>query len=83
MGYEKKMAVKCDEVSLWLHSQHRRVVRRPYRQEHQRKVDAAAPLAAQEACNNDEKCGGLYDKGALEALASSMERTLKEHRVPE
>lgn len=44
VGYEKKMAVKCDE-------------------EHQRKVDAAAPLAAQEACNNDEKCGGLYDKG--------------------
>ena len=36
----------------------------PCRQEHQRKVDAAAPLAAQEACNNDEKCGGLYDKGA-------------------
>ena len=70
MGYEKKMSVKCDEVGLW---QQRCMVKLPcLGQEHQRKVDAAAPLAAQGACDNDEKCGGLYDKGAL---AWSMERT--------
>jgi len=32
-------------------------------EEHQRKVNAKAPLEAQEACNKDAKCGGLYDKG--------------------
>lgn len=60
------MSVKCDEVPGYTAAFGQGTMScLDTCQEHQRKVNAKAPLEAQEACNKDAKCGGLYDKGTL------------------